>query len=266
MKQRSRSRWLRLIAGFGFVVLSASSVRAVEPSPAGLAGFNSYAEKVESRLAREHRSPSTFIVPEDSARLRNGQIIVEQLTSAGGDDLPGALLHDWRGTAFVPGATVADFERLMEDFGAYPQHYAPQVVSSRVLSRNGGHFNVLMRVRQLQVITVVMDITFDVVFDRLNALHGYSISHSKRIDEIASTGTRGEYALSPAAAHGFLWRLDTYWSYAQQDKGLFIQVESISLTRSIPKGLGWAIGPFVERVPRQSLEFTLQSTCEALRR
>jgi hypothetical protein len=38
-----------------------------------------------------------------------------------------------------------------------------------------------------------------------------------------------------------------------------MQIESVSLTRSIPTGLGWAVGPFVESVPRESLEFTLRS-------
>ena len=43
-----------------------------------------------------------------------------------------------------------------------------------------------------------------------------------------------------------------------------MQIESVSLTRSIPTGLGWAIGPFVESIPRDSLEFTLHSVCNAL--
>jgi len=43
-----------------------------------------------------------------------------------------------------------------------------------------------------------------------------------------------------------------------------MQIESVSLTRSIPAGLGWAVAPFVESVPRESLEFTLRSVCNAL--
>jgi hypothetical protein len=44
-----------------------------------------------------------------------------------------------------------------------------------------------------------------------------------------------------------------------------MQIESISLTRDIPAGLGWLIGPFVQSVPRESLEFTLNATRNALR-
>jgi len=45
-----------------------------------------------------------------------------------------------------------------------------------------------------------------------------------------------------------------------------VQIESVSLTRSIPAGLGWIIRPFVESVPRESLEFTLHAVCNALRK
>ena len=63
-----------------------------------------------------------------------------------------------------------------------------------------------------------------------------------------------------------MWRLNTYWRYEERDGGLYIQIESVTLSRSIPVGLGWAIGPFVESVPRESLEFTLRSTSSALKR
>jgi hypothetical protein len=79
-------------------------------------------------------------------------------------------------------------------------------------------------------------------------------------------GTPAERALSSSEEHGFLWRMNTYWSYEERDGGLYMQIESVSLTRSIPTGLGWAIGPFVESVPRESLEFTLRAACNALRK
>jgi hypothetical protein len=63
-----------------------------------------------------------------------------------------------------------------------------------------------------------------------------------------------------------LWRINTYWTYEERDGGLFIQIESVSLTRSVPVGLGWVIEPFVESIPRESLEFTLRAACTALRR
>jgi hypothetical protein len=140
------------------------------------------------------------------------------------------------------------------------------VVQAKVLAHQGDHFEEKMRVRQHHVITVVMDTTYDINFGRLDARHGYSVSRSTKISEIEEAGTPNERPLKPSEEHGFLWRLNTYWSYEERDGGLYMQIESVSLTRSIPTGLGWAIGPFVESVPRESLEFTLKSVCNALRK
>ena len=123
-----------------------------------------------------------------------------------------------------------------------------------------------MRVRQKHVITVVMDTSYDITFGRLDARHGYSVSRSTRISEIDSPGTGRERVLSSEEEHGFLWRLNTYWSYEERDGGLYMQVESVSLTRSIPTGLGWAVRPYVESVPRESLEFTLRAVCDGLKK
>ncbi len=249
------------------VLLFLAPCRAIAgPKLQAVASFSSYTAKVEARLEQQHRNVSSFIAPQDINRLRNGELIVEKLSPDSPEGFPGAMLHHWRGTAFAAGAKAADFERLMRNFGGYPQYYAPQVTQARVLSQQGDHYRVMMRVRQHHVITVVMDTTYDVTFARLDAQHGYSISRSTQISEIDSPGTAKERALDPGDNHGFLWRLNTYWSYEERDGGLYMQIESISLTRAIPTGLGWAIGPFVESVPRESLEFTLRSTCDALKK
>jgi hypothetical protein len=242
-----------------------------EPSASAVAGFNLYVRVLEDRLAQQHRSDLGFLAGVDDVggtlrqRLLGGEVVVEPLTPASAPELPGAMLRHWRGTAFVPGAHAADFERLMRDFAGYPRVFAPQVVQARVLSQSGDRFGMTMRVRQQHVITVVMDTAYEVSFGRLDAHHGYSVSRSTRIDEIAAPGARSERALSAADEHGFLWRQNTYWSYAERDGGLFIQMESVSLSRSVPRGLGWAVGPFVNSVPRESLEFTLRSVCNALK-
>jgi len=253
------------------LLVAAPGRAAAEAPPAAVSAFNSYIGMVESRIDRQHRSRTGFLAPlapdaQNEARLRQGELIIEQITPPAGTDSSGAMLHHLRGTAFAAGAKGADFDRLMRNFNAYPQHFSPEVLQAKVLSQQGDHFQASMRVRQRHVITVVMDTTYDIIFGRLDAQRGYSISRSTRISEIDSPGTANERVLKPTEEHGFLWRQNTYWSYEERDGGLYMQVESVSLTRSIPTGLGWAIGPFVESVPRESLEFTLRATCNALRR
>jgi hypothetical protein len=259
---------------FLLALVTVPSWALAEAPAAAVSSFNSYVDTVESRLAQQHRSQIGFIASAASApetaereiRLRKGELIVERLTPSTGGNLPGAMLHDWRGTAFAPGVTAAEFERLMKDYEAYPQHFSPQVLQAKIIAQHGDFFHVLMRVRQKHVITVVMDTTYDITYGRLDARHGYSNSRSTQIQEIDSPGTISERAMSPKEEHGFLWRLNTYWSYEERDGGLYMQVESVSLTRSIPNGLAWIIRPFVESVPRESLEFTLSATRNALRK
>ena len=239
---------------------------AEEPTPAAVSGFNSYIAQVEARLDQQHRAPEGFLAQKDSTRLRKGDLIIEKVPSSSGGDLPGAIMHHWRGTAFAAGASAADFERLMKDFPAYPQRFSPQVLQSRVIAQQGDQYKVLLRVRQHHIITVVMDTAYDTTFGRRDGQHGYSLARSTMISEIKSAGTSDEHALTPEEEHGFMWRMNTYWSYEEKDGGLYMQVESVTLTRSIPTGLGWVIGPFVESIPRESLEFTLRSACDALRK
>jgi hypothetical protein len=241
-----------------------------EPSAEAVAAFNSYVNAVEARLNKQHQSAADFfaspLTPQIEQRLQQGELIIEGLTPQNGLALPGALLHDWRGTAFAKGAKAADFERLMKDISDYPRYYAPQVLSAKLLSQQGDQLQMMMRVRQKHVITVVLDTTYDATFGQLDAQHGYSNSRSIKVSEIESAGTSAERALDPKDDHGFLWRLNTYWSYEERDGGLYLQIESVSLTRSIPAGLGWIVSPFIQKIPRESLEFTLRATCNALKK
>jgi hypothetical protein len=276
LMKNDRSAFFRKASVLGSLLLLLNAPRPLRAqlTPGALASFNEYSRGLESRLAREHQSAGAFLaaVSSDPAgertRLRRGELMIEQLTPSGGGALPGALLHDWRGTAFAAGATADDFERLLRDYKHYPEYFAPQVLQARVVSQSPDKAQawIWIRVRQKHVLSVVLDATDDVTFGQLDPRHGYSISRSERITEVDGAGTAAERTLDAAQEHGFLWRLNTYWSYEEGDGGLYLQIEAVSLTRSIPHGLGWVVGPYVESIPRDSLEFTLRSACDALRK
>ena len=174
------------------------------------------------------------------------------------------MLHHWQGTAFVPGATAAAFEHLLRDLPAYPQHFAPEVLRASLNTSAGDHLQTTLRVREHHVLTVTLDTAYDLTFSHPGPRRGSCTSRSTRITEIANPGTPAEHPLSPADAHGFLLRLNTYWTWQERDGGLYLQVETVSLSRAIPQGLSWALRPYVDSVPRDSLAFTLRSAREAL--
>ncbi len=262
----------RVVLGFGIacglVVGSGLVERAAAEAPSqAVVGFDRYAGTVGARLAQGRLPGAELLLgeagtPEGQARLRRGEVVIEEVPAP---EVAGAMLHDWRGSAFAPGAKAADFEKRLRDFDGYARVFAPQVVKARTLAADGDHVEGMMRVRQQHVITVALDTTYDVRFGRLDATDGWSASRSTRVEEIEGAGTSHERALGPGEEHGFLWRINTYWSWEERDGGLYMQVESVSLTRGIPVGLGWAVRPFVESVPRESLAFTLAAAARALR-
>lgn len=247
-------------------VMAAGLPAMAGPPPSANAAFDAYVAAVDQRLAQEYSRPDAFTTMgrDEAARLRRGESVVERLASQ--QETSGAMLHDWRGTAFAPGATVADFEKLMRDADAYPKVFSPEVLRGKAIETSGDHMKLQMRVRQHHVITVVMDTDYDVRFGHPGSQRGYCTSTSTRVAEISAPGTANEHALSRGEEHGFLWRLNSYWSYEERDGGLYMRIEAVSLTRAVPHGLGWMIGPYVESIPRESLEFTLHSVQTALSR
>jgi len=95
-------------------------------------------------------------------------------------------------------------------------------------------------------------------------------SYSTRIAEVQDPGTSGNAGSNAGKEvpigqdSGFLWRFYNYCSLEEQVEGTYIQCESVSLSRAIPTGLGWLVGPFVTGIPRESLEFTLSNMRKAL--
>jgi hypothetical protein len=58
--------------------------------------------------------------------------------------------------------------------------------------------------------------------------------------------------------------MNSYCRFSEENDGVFVECESLSLSRSIPFGLGWLVGRYVDSVPRESLEDTLISIRKGL--
>ncbi len=98
----------------------------------------------------------------------------------------------------------------------------------------------------------------------MDATHCRSRSVATRIAEVADADQPDEHEKPIGHDGGFLWRMNSYWRFEEKDQGVYVEVESISLTRDIPMGLGWLIKPFVTSIPRESLLMTLGSTRSAV--
>jgi hypothetical protein len=251
---------------------------AAQLSAAAKEAFDKYVVNVEARLNQQHARPETHLAsfPAEADRrnawqrqLTSGDVQLEAV-NRGNRPLDGALLHHWRGTAFVPNATPQDMVTLLRNVDHAPRYYAPEVVSSRVLTDDGETATLAMRLKEHKVLTIVLDGEFTFGMRLLDGDRGYSASRSTHLWEVDKARTAGERRRPEGDDDGFLWRLNSYWSFARatmddaSHPGLLIELEAVSLTRDIPPGLGWLIAPIIGDFPRETLGFTLRATKKAL--
>jgi hypothetical protein len=256
--------------------LASPLLSAETPVPETLKAFESYVEIAEARDNENLSARKNFLwvdgLPEpDRERtyhlLKSQQTVIRRSESCASRDcsnIPGGIIHDWTGITFVPGVTLQQTLTALQDYDRDTDYYRPTVLRAKLLSRAGNSFRVFLRLKETHVLTVVLDTEYEIQYLTLDSTHAASVSHSTRITEIEKAGSPQEHAASPKDNHGFLWRLNTYWRFYEADGGVYIQCNAISLTRDVPAGLGWLVGPFIENVPRESLNFTLTATREAL--
>lgn len=250
-------------------------VFAEKLKPETVAAFDQYVQFTEERMSKELSGGSFFrvdgLAPQDRAaaleRLKKGELIVDKLeTRDHGSPIPvpGGLIHHWVGTVFIPGATLAQTLAFLQDYDNQYKFYSPDVQQSRLLQYAGNDFKVFLRLRKRKVITVILNTEYDVKYSSFGADRASSDSRSTRIAEVVNAGKPNESEKPVGDDNGFLWRLNSYWRFLQRDGGVYMQLEAISLTRDIPAGLNWLIGPFVSSIPKESLDFTLTRTRTAL--
>ncbi len=255
-----------------------ASASPSELRPEATQGFNRYVQLTERRMQGELAPGGAFLwvdgLPELRrsdvyARLQRGEVISERVQTpdpSGRTSTPGALIHHWVGTIFIPGVSLAQVLAIVQDYDRHSEYYAPDVVQSKKVEQNGDEYKVHYRLKKKKVVTIYLDADYDVHRHVLDPTHAYSDSRSTRVAQVENAGEANEHELPPGKDGGYMWRLNSYWRYFDSGRGVYVQCEAVSLTRDIPTGLNWLIAPFIQSVPKESLEFTLQSTRYAVLR
>lgn len=261
----------------GIPSLAATNIMGVDLEPRTLEAFNHYVQVTEARIDKEVSRPGAFLylegLPEPRrsevrASLRRGDIYMEPLETRDGSgstiEAPDGLIHHWIGAVFIPGVSLHQVLNLVQDYDRHQDIYQPEVVRSRLVRHDGNDFQIFYRLREKKVITVTLNTNHDVLYFPIDATHCRSRSIATRIAEVEDADSPGEREMPVGHDGGFLWRMDSYWRFEEQDGGVYVEVESVSLTRDIPLGLGWMLKPFVTSIPRESLLMTLGSTRSAV--
>jgi hypothetical protein len=242
---------------------------------ATLEAFGRYVVKTDAQNAESLRQgPFLWVdgLPQQDRttaidKLKGGEVEMRRLSvNAAGEnlDVSGGMIHDWEGIIFIPGVKIDDVLNVLQDYDHQTTYFAPDVERARIESRNGNEFRVFLRFRRQKVVTVVLDTEHKVTYYRDSLLKAHSRSSATRIAQVDDPGGPEEKEKSPGEDDGYLWRMETWWRLEERDGGVYVQNQVVTLTRDIPTGLAWLIGPFITKIPKETLEFTLQATRKAV--
>lgn len=202
----------------------------------------------------------------DRLRLQRGEVIVRPVAHRGMTKIPDALIHHWIGHLFIPGATTADVLSFVQDFTCYKNAYAPLVVDSQRLSREGENqeFSVVMVSRGLFG-TNALSARCSATFKQIAEGFWSNQVSSLEIREIKSFGTVEQHELTPGEGAGYVWGMSSFSHYQQRDNGVYVEIEALALSRTMPPATRWILEPVVRRVAQNSLEGSLTKMRLAVR-
>ena len=265
---------LSFALGLAKPALGVPAATTLKPDTA--AAFDTYVKLTDARNNEELRAGTRLLwidgLPEGERAeayeaLKRGEVKMQRReTRKNGEKVPcaGGMIHHWVGVVFIPGAKLQDVLAVLQDYDRQAQYYAPDVEQSKIELHDDDHFVVFLRFRRHKVITVVLNTQHDVRYFRDSRTGEHSRSSAVHIGEVENAGKPNEREKATGEDGGYLWRMETWWRMEERDGGVYVQSEVASLTRDIPAGLGWLIGPFVTSIPRETLTFTLQATRKAV--
>jgi len=243
-----------------------------QPGTETVAAFERYVQLTETRFQSELRKEGPYLWVDLQAasrekhqkQLRAGEVVIESLQTLDGGKViaaPDAEIHHWIGTVFIPGTTLDEYLAFVQDYNHHQQHFKPDVARSQLLGRQGDDFRVFFRFYKSKFgITAVHDTWHDIRYFRLSSARAGSRTHTTRILDVQDYGKPSEKHRSAEDDRGYLWRLHTWWRFEERDGGVYVQSESVTLTRSVP----WIAKPFVSGMPREQLTRTLVAARTAM--
>ena len=241
---------MRCLLLFACVPALALAQFSTELSPKTTAAFDQYLKTAEAQFTWKARYGG----------LRANEVRIEAGKGSGTTSVPDGLVHDWVAATLVPRTTTAKVLAVLQNYGAYKNVYAPDILDSRTISQQGNRWRVGLKLKAQKVITVILNSEYDVEYRQLDPARWAMTSRSTRIAEL-----EGNRELPAGTGHGFLWRLNAYWLIEQRGDDVYLECRTLSLSRDVPFLVGPVVRPFVTGVPRESLQKTIDATVRALR-
>jgi hypothetical protein len=262
---------LKAVPFLSFVAAAAYALPAhaqlvITLSPQTISQFESYAQKVEATLDERWKGQKNFLSIEDNKdeeqRVLEGQLVIKELPGGNPTEISNGLIHDWLGAVFIPKTSMDRVLEVMQNFDNHEKIY-PEIADSKSIRRNGNDITGYWRLERKGMVPVVLKVEQEAHYVQVAPGKWICRAYARNIREVDSgLFSRGQ-TFPAGKGHGYLWRLYAYWSLEAHNGGVLAECRTLSLSRDIPDGLGWAVGPYVKKMPQESLASTLNGTRRA---
>lgn len=267
----------RFVTGLLVAIWSVGGLQAAELRPTTVDAFDRYVRATETRMSDDVRDGRFLWIDRLSeagrrdayAALQRGQLYIQPertLEDGAPIQVTGGLIHHWVGVIFVRGATLSQALAVLQDYDNHVAIYTPGLRTSKLVAQNGNDFTMAVQMYRKTIVSVAFNATFDIHYTPLDANRTMSRSYSTRIAELKDPDNPASPEYPVGNDHGFLWRLYDYWHVDARDGGVYLQVESIALTRRVPAIFAWIVNPLIRSIPRGVLSELLTATRGALLR
>lgn len=265
----SRTQFLSSFTCMCLAVVPSLSV-AAELKNETLRTWDDYIEASIVRMQERIGPNGQFLwvdeVPQRDHQLRAEEILIAPVGEQVPKHVASGLIHDWIGVAFIPGAKIDDVFDVVRDYDHYKMFYKENVVDSKALSadRMPDRFSMLLTDKEIGVTTALAG-EYEACFLELTDNQWYSIAYTTRLQEIRNYGHPDEQMLPPDQGAGFIWRIYNLGRLDERDGGVYLEQETIVLSRDIPAALRWLVEPLIRRTSKNALLTSLQQTRAAVR-
>jgi hypothetical protein len=238
--------------------------------PETVADWEDYVHTVSNALEDRCRPGHTFLwideAPERLAKVREGEIVVDAAPGHVPLKVQGGLIHHWMGAAFLPNAQVDNILDVIRDYNRYRDFYPPSVVESKVLVRSDSDEKFTMKLVNHEFFaTMALDADYRVTNVRLDHDHFYSVAKTIRVQQLENYGRPREHMIPEGQGGGYIWKLFSIARLEQRDGGVYIEMETVALSRGIPAAFRIIADPIVRRVSRDAMLTAIKQTQDAVR-
>ncbi|HEV2448696.1 MAG TPA: hypothetical protein VGS58_22340 [Candidatus Sulfopaludibacter sp.] len=237
-----------VLAGISCYLAIPAWLPAQPLKPQTVQEFECYVHAAEARMAER----KAFLTADTDAALLQAITRDKKIQTVLGNGpnphkITGAMVYDWIGSIFIPGATGERVVRMLQDYDHRSQYFPEIISTSKLLCRTGeDRFGFTMRMKE----PAVIDADSDVTWERVDPHRWRCRSYSTRIQEIGKQ-------------HGYLMRLNSYWRFFENERGVIVEGQSITLSGEFGS-LMRTLGSLAGINPEKSLKKSLGSMRESV--